>query len=172
MKLSPSDNWRVPFHLNFFTATPIDGKIAGRSLYCYTAGYDGTTYSNCHPANDGGLVITFERHRLSPGTLCVEARYYLNDNTYDDGTCDMAVVPEPVTDADGNTFIVTCNENTRRKFSAELLPYFHVLSGVGQGTVPPLYVDDKGLLNLQIGTGLKIDEDGKIYVDLSALMNI
>ncbi len=172
MKLSPSDNWRVPFRLDFFTATIIGGKPAGKSLYRYTVGYDGTDYTNCLPMDDGGLMVTFEHHRLSPGTLCMEARYQLDDSTYADGTCDMAVVPEPVTDTDGHTFIVTCRENTCRKFSAELAPYFHVVPGPPPETEPPLSTNGDGRLALSLGTGLKVGEDGKMYVDISALINI
>lgn len=170
MKLSPSYNWRVPFRLEFFTGTIINGKIAGRSLYRYAASYDGKDYTSCLPTEDGGLMVTFERHRLSPGVLCVEARYYLDDSMYADDTCDMAVKPEPVKDIDGNTFVVTCQENTCRKFTAEIPSYFQAVAMADVEI--PLYIGDNLHICLKVGNGLKVNKDGGLEIDLPAIANI
>lgn len=55
----------------------------------YKASYLDGVYTNCRLLDDGRLMVIFDNHGLPPGILRVTRRYYLTDNDYHDGICDL-----------------------------------------------------------------------------------
>lgn len=63
----------------------------------YTAGlgasYEAThvdgVYTNCRLTDDGRLMVIFDNHGLTPGQLVCERHFYLTDQDYHDGICDL-----------------------------------------------------------------------------------
>lgn len=62
----------------------------------YVASFDGEKYENCRLNDDGSLTVTFDDHRLGIGDLMVERHYYLDDERFRTGQCDMVVSAKPV----------------------------------------------------------------------------
>lgn len=62
----------------------------------YVASFDGEKYENCRLNEDGTLTVTFDDHRLGIGDLMVERHYYLDDERFRTGQCDMVVSAKPV----------------------------------------------------------------------------
>lgn len=62
----------------------------------YVASFDGEKYENCRLNEDGSLTVTFDDHRLGIGDLMVERHYYLDDERFRTGQCDMVVSAKPV----------------------------------------------------------------------------
>ena len=69
----------APFVFNYYTAPGC----------FYTARHCGDEWVNCKPMDDGSLMVIFDRHGLRPGKLMCERRFYLTDQDYADGTCDL-----------------------------------------------------------------------------------
>lgn len=73
------DMFASPFVFNYYTAP-------GQT---YTARHCNGEYVNCKPMDDGSLMVIFDNHHLRPGKLICERRFYLTDQDYADGTCDL-----------------------------------------------------------------------------------
>ena len=73
------DMFASPFVFNYYTAP-------GQT---YTARHCNGEYVNCKPMDDGSLMVIFDNHHLRPGKLMCERRFYLTDQDYADGTCDL-----------------------------------------------------------------------------------
>lgn len=69
----------APFVFNYYTAY---GSV-------YTAKHCGGEFTNCKPMDDGSLMVVFDNHGLRPGKLMCERKFYLTDQDYADGICDM-----------------------------------------------------------------------------------
>lgn len=67
-----------PFELVFYTK---------KAVRTYTATYDGAKYTNCRPAEDGGVVVFFDNHKLGIGALWVDVHVPLTDKDFSDGVC-------------------------------------------------------------------------------------
>jgi hypothetical protein len=51
----------------------------------YFARYDGQTYTNCTPNEDGTLTVMFDHHRLGIGQLRAVKKFFIPDDTMPDG---------------------------------------------------------------------------------------
>ena len=68
----------------------------GTPAKAYVACFDGSIYSNCQLNGDGTLTVCFDDHGLGIGDLMVERRYYLTDEQFQSGVCDIVVPGSPV----------------------------------------------------------------------------
>lgn len=68
----------------------------GTPAKAYVACFDGSIYSNCQLNGDGTLTVCFDDHGLGIGDLMVERRYYLTDEQFQTGVCDIVVPGSPV----------------------------------------------------------------------------
>ena len=86
----------LPFKFKYYTGSPKKYHIA-----CF----DGTTYHGCSLDDNGNLVIAFDDQHMGVGTLMVERHYYLNNEQYASGICDLYVEPkEVVIEEDGKQY--------------------------------------------------------------------
>jgi hypothetical protein len=53
----------------------------------YVVSYDGHSYYNCSPLEDGRLLIVFQNHNLGIGTINVIRQYFLPDEDFASGVC-------------------------------------------------------------------------------------
>lgn len=53
----------------------------------YVVSYDGHSYYNCSPLEDGRLLIIFQNHNLGIGTINVIRQYFLPDEDFASGVC-------------------------------------------------------------------------------------
>lgn len=53
----------------------------------YVVSYDGHSYYNCSPLEDGRLLIVFQNHNLGIGTINVIRQYFLPDEDFANGVC-------------------------------------------------------------------------------------
>ena len=68
----------------------------GSPTKAYVASFDGSIYTNCQLNGDGTLTVCFDDHGLGIGDLMVERRYYLSDEQFQSGVCDIVVPGSPV----------------------------------------------------------------------------
>lgn len=68
----------------------------GTPAKAYVACFDGSIYKNCQLNGDGTLTVCFDDHGLGIGDLMVERRYYLTDEQFQSGVCDIVVPGSPV----------------------------------------------------------------------------
>ena len=55
----------------------------------YRASHVDGEYDNCKLMDDGRLMVIFDGHGLHPGILTCERHFYLTDQDYHDGICDL-----------------------------------------------------------------------------------
>lgn len=55
----------------------------------YRASHVDGEYDNCKLMDDGRLMVIFDNHGLHPGILTCERHFYLTDQDYHDGICDL-----------------------------------------------------------------------------------
>ena len=55
----------------------------------YKASHVDGKYTNCKLMGDGRLMVIFDGHGLLPGILTCERHFYLTDQDYHDGICDL-----------------------------------------------------------------------------------
>lgn len=117
--LSASENWRVPFHIKFWTGSPSS---------CFCATFDGHEYKNCKLLDDGRLVVAFDDHKMGRGRLMMEVHLYLNDEDYKSGICDQVIAPQAVVckvdDKDATIELGLTGDKTI-EVECEIAPYFH-----------------------------------------------
>ena len=77
----------LPFRFLYFVGTVYKA---------YEVSFDGKEYHNCVLNADGTLTVCFDDHGLCAGKLQVERRYYLDDEQFRTGVCDMVVPAENV----------------------------------------------------------------------------
>ena len=77
----------LPFRFLYFVGTVYKA---------YEVSFDGKEYHNCVLNADGTLTVCFDDHGLCAGKLMVERRYYLDDEQFRTGVCDMVVPAENV----------------------------------------------------------------------------
>lgn len=58
----------------------------------YVAEYDGTTFTNCSPTEDGRVVVAFDSPKLGMGVLTVKREFFLTDSDFSDGICNLVSV--------------------------------------------------------------------------------
>ena len=60
-----------------------------RSDVKYEVSYDGTNFTNCKILDDGTIMILFKNPGFQPGRLKVERQYFLTDEDFADGKCNL-----------------------------------------------------------------------------------
>lgn len=73
----------APFRFTYYT------KVT-RGVY--VAEYNGSEYVNCHPTDDGRVVVPFDSPKLGMGVLMVKREFFLNDKDFADGICNLVSV--------------------------------------------------------------------------------
>lgn len=93
----------APFKFTYYT------KV---SRGVYVASYDGTEFVNCHPTDDGRVVVPFDNPQFGMGVLNVKREFFLNDKDFADGICNLVsvestgiVLDRGATDMDGEVNI-------------------------------------------------------------------
>lgn len=97
----------APFVFNYYTAY---GSV-------YTAKHCGGEFTNCKPMDDGSLMVVFDNHGLRPGKLMCERKFYLTDQDYADGICDMV-------DNRYTGIMLTTGETCGTDIGVQLPPYY------------------------------------------------
>ena len=72
-------DFTVPFIFEYRT-------VFGRK---YTASHVDGVFTNCSLQEDGRLMVVFDNHDLPPGILICVRHFYLNDQDFHDGICDL-----------------------------------------------------------------------------------
>lgn len=72
-------DFTVPFIFEYRT-------VFGRK---YTASHVDGVFTNCSLLEDGRLMVVFDNHDLPPGILTCVRHFYLNDQDFHDGICDL-----------------------------------------------------------------------------------
>lgn len=93
----------APFKFTYYT------KV---SRGVYVASYDGTEFVNCHPTDDGRVVVPFDNPQFGMGVLNVKREFFLNDKDFADGICNLVsvestgiILDRGATDMDGEVNI-------------------------------------------------------------------
>ena len=93
----------APFKFTYYTRM---------SRGTYVASYDGTEFVNCHPTDDGRVVVPFDNPQFGLGVLNVKREFFLNDKDFADGICTLVsvestgiVLDRGATDMDGEVNI-------------------------------------------------------------------
>lgn len=55
----------------------------------YEISFNGKDYKNCRKLDNGMLLLIFDHHQLSIGKLYVHRHFYLTDQDFKDGVCDL-----------------------------------------------------------------------------------
>lgn len=112
----------------------------------YVAEYDGTTFTNCSPTEDGRVVVAFDSPQLGMGVLMVKREFFLNDSDFADGVCNLVSVE--------STNITLDKGVTDDLGAIEVLvqPYYHVVSEGGGGEIPNGTITEAKLANQSVST--------------------
>lgn len=110
----------APFKFTYYT------KI---SRGAYVASYNGTEFVNCHPTDDGRVVVPFDRPSFGLGVLNVKREFFLNDKDYSDGVCNLVSVE--------STGIILDRGATDDLGEVEVLiePFYHIINGGGASLI-------------------------------------
>ena len=73
----------APFRFTYYT------KV---SRGVYIAEYNGSEFVNCHPSDDGRVIVPFDSPQLGMGVLMVKREFFLNDSDFKDGICNLVSV--------------------------------------------------------------------------------
>jgi len=138
----------VPFRLVLYSDSP---------KRCHTAAYDGTTYTGCHLTDDGRLCVAVDNRgaQMGFGTVMCAIEFYLDNQCYEDGTCNQHIEP----------FAVVCHDpDTDTDYHIVLSPQGgSTLQTIG--TLPAFYMrgerGEKGEKGDKGDTGAKGDKGDK-----------
>lgn len=126
----------------------------------YLASHVDGIYTNCQLQEDGRLLVVFDDHNLPPGILTCTRHFYLSDQDFHDGICDLW-------DKRDIGIILTTNRTDCCEVSIELPPFY--MQGEA-GTTPHIgengnwYIGDEDTGVLAKG---KDGSDGKTPVFVS-----
>lgn len=126
----------------------------------YVASHVDGIYTNCQLQEDGRLLVVFDDHNLPPGILTCTRHFYLSDQDFHDGICDLW-------DKRDIGIILTTNRTDCCEVSIELPPFY--MQGEA-GTTPHIgengnwYIGDEDTGVLAKG---KDGSDGKTPVFVS-----
>lgn len=73
----------APFRFTYYT------KV---SRGVYVAEYNGSEFVNCHPSDDGRVIVPFDSPKLGMGVLMVKREFFLSDSDFKDGICNLVSV--------------------------------------------------------------------------------
>lgn len=73
----------APFRFTYYT------KVT-RGVY--VAEYNGSEFINCHPTDDGRVVVPFDSPKLGMGVLMVKREFFLSDSDFKDGICNLVSI--------------------------------------------------------------------------------
>ena len=73
----------APFRFTYYT------KV---SRGVYVAEHNGSEFINCHPTDDGRVVVPFDSPKLGMGVLMVKREFFLSDADFKDGICNLVSV--------------------------------------------------------------------------------
>ena len=73
----------APFRMTYYT------KV---SRGVYVAEYNGSEFVNCHPSDDGRVIVPFDSPKLGMGVLMVKREFFLSDSDFKDGICNLVSV--------------------------------------------------------------------------------
>lgn len=109
----------APFRFSYYT------KV---SRGVYVAEYNGNEFVNCHPSDDGRVIVPFDSPKLGMGVLMVKREFFLNDSDYKDGICNLVSVESTgITLDKGATDDVGEVQN-------EVLAFYNTIGSGGGGT--------------------------------------
>ena len=74
-------------------------------------------YTHCKLMEDGRLMVVFDDHGLRPGVLTCERHFYLTDQDYHDGICDLW-------DKRPTDIILTSGKTDECEAEVQLPPYY------------------------------------------------
>lgn len=57
----------------------------------FVASFDGKEYINCKRLEDGNILVIFEDHGFAPGKLYCKKQFFLTDEDFKDGICNLVV---------------------------------------------------------------------------------
>lgn len=129
----------------------------------YVASHVDGIYTNCQLQEDGRLLVVFDDHNLPPGILTCTRHFYLSDQDFHDGICDLW-------DKRDTGIILTTNRTDCCEVSIELPPFY--MQGEA-GTTPHIgengnwYIGDEDTGVLAKG---KNGSDGKTPVFVSGIV--
>ena len=83
----------------------------------YVASHVDGIYTNCQLQEDGRLLVVFDDHNLPPGILTCTRHFYLSDQDFHDGICDLW-------DKRDTGIILTTNRTDCCEVSIELPPFY------------------------------------------------
>jgi hypothetical protein len=99
----------APFRFTYYT------KV---SMGVYVAEYNGSEFVNCHPSEDGRVIVPFDSPKLGMGVLMVKREFFLNDSDFNDGICNLvSVEPTGITLDKGAT-------DDMGEINIELFPFY------------------------------------------------
>lgn len=100
-------DFTVPFIFEYRT-------IFGRK---YSASHVDSVYTNCSLLEDGRLMVVFDNHDLPPGILTCVRHFYLNDQDFHDGICDLW-------DKRDTGIVLTIGETDNCEIKVEVPPFY------------------------------------------------
>lgn len=100
-------DFTVPFFFEYRT-------VFGRK---YTASHVEGVFTNCSLQEDGRLMVVFDNHDLPPGILTCVRHFYLNDQDFHDGICDLW-------DKRDTGVILTIGETDNCEIEVEVPPFY------------------------------------------------
>lgn len=100
-------DFTVPFHFEYRTV--FDKK--------YTASHVDGVFTNCSLQEDGSLLVVFDSHELPPGILTCVRHFYLKDQDFHDGICNLW-------DKRDTGVILTIGETDNCEIGVEVPPFY------------------------------------------------
>ncbi len=100
-----ADDLTAPFRFEYRTS----------GLTTYTAEFDGENYKSCRRLDDGSLLVAFDNHKLSTGTLQVRREYFLSDSDFADGVHNRVTVEQ-------TEIILTTGASEENSAIVEIIP--------------------------------------------------
>ena len=83
----------------------------------YTASHVDGVFTNCSLQADGRLMVVFDNHDLPPGILTCVRHFYLNDQDFHDGICDLW-------DKRDSGVVLTIGETDNCEIKVEVPPFY------------------------------------------------
>ena len=99
--------FQAPFRFAYYT----NGATALVATHC------NGVYTNCELLEDGRLKVTFDNHGLAPGRVSCRREFFLTDEDYADGVCDVVI-------DDHTDIFLTMNGKDLGDVTIELPPYY------------------------------------------------
>lgn len=148
--------FQAPFRFAYYT----NGATAFVATHC------NGEYTNCELLEDGRLMVTFDNHDLGPGRVTCRREFFLTDEDYADGVCDLVI-------DDRTDIFLTMNGRDLGDINIELPPFYQKGDKGDNLTYDSLTPEEKAEVFTNVTSGVVaelLDSENITYEDFCGKM--